>query len=536
MLATEKGAFTAELGYREMGKPNFLFVMTDQQRADWLGCYGHPVVKTPNIDALAAGGTRFDNFHVASPVCMPNRASFMTGRFPSLHGLRYNGCKLPLSANTFVDVLAAGGYDTASFGKIHLQPFLSNPAIRPEDPLDRLIAEAWKPTDGDYTLEQSEHYQGSDRFDFRTPYYGFQHIDMVTGHGDRCEGHYEQWFKREVKDWAPYWDPANELLHNYTCPQAYRTPIPEEYYTTTYVTDRAIEYLKDAARQDNPFFAFVSFPDPHHPFNPPGRYWDMYSPEQFEVALPYDAHKNPPPALRWLYDNWQKGGGQVTRQTAFMASSEHCREAMALTAGMISFIDDSVGRLTAALADTGLAENTVICFSSDHGDYLGDFNLLLKGALQFKSTTRVPFIWLDPQMDQEAATDALASTVDVPLSILERAGLAPYVGTQGQSFVSTLRTGRDCQSELLIEFNDLTARCGFEKPARVRSIVTKKWRYSLYAGLSWGELYDLESDPDETHNRWGEAGFLFRQAHLAERLNHLLARQMDECPLAERQA
>ena len=519
-----------------MGQPNFLFIMTDQQRSDWLGCYGHPVLKTPNIDALAGGGTRFDNFYVASPVCMPNRASFMTGRFPSLHGLRYNGCNLPLTANTFVDVLAAGGYDTASFGKSHLQPFLLKPPMRPEDPVERLIPEAWKRVEGDYTLEQSEHYQDTDPFDFTTPYYGFQHVDMVTRHGDRCEGHYEQWFRREVKNWEFYWDPANELPHNYTCPQAYRTPIPEECYTTSYITNQAIDYLKDLARKDKPFFAFVSFPDPHHPFNPPGKYWDMYSPDQFEMALPYGAHRNPPQALEWLYDNWQQGGGQVTLQTAFMDSDEHCLQAMALTAGMISFIDDAVGRLTAALEENGLSESTVICFNSDHGDYLGDFNLLLKGALQFKSATKVPFIWNDPQMNQIGSTDALASTVDISLSVLARAGLAPYVGTQGLSFLNALETGNDYQNELLVEFNDLTARCGFETPARVRSIINKDWRYSLYAGQSWGELYDLRNDPDETHNLWGESGYLADQAILAEKLNHRLTGQMDECPLAERQA
>ena len=123
-------------------RPNFLFIMTDQHRWDWLGCAGHPVVKTPNIDALAAAGTRFGNFHVTSPVCMPNRASFMTGRYPSTHGLRYNGCVLPANTNCFTDVLAAAGYRTASIGKSHLQPFTSHPPLRKDDGKSRLIEEA----------------------------------------------------------------------------------------------------------------------------------------------------------------------------------------------------------------------------------------------------------------------------------------------------------------------------------------------------------------------------------------------------------
>ena len=110
-------------------RPNFLFFITDQQRADWLGCYGHPVLKTPNIDAIADQGVRFENFYTASPVCMPNRASLLTGRYPSLHGLRYNGCILPENAVTFVDLLGDAGYHTAAIGKSHLQPFTGLPLL-----------------------------------------------------------------------------------------------------------------------------------------------------------------------------------------------------------------------------------------------------------------------------------------------------------------------------------------------------------------------------------------------------------------------
>ena len=110
-------------------RPNFLYIMTDQQRADWMSCAGHPVLKTPNIDAIAAEGMRFTNFYATSPVCMPNRATFMAGRYPSTHGLRYNGCLLSTRANTFVDVLAASGYHTAAIGKSHLSPMTAYPPL-----------------------------------------------------------------------------------------------------------------------------------------------------------------------------------------------------------------------------------------------------------------------------------------------------------------------------------------------------------------------------------------------------------------------
>ena len=190
------------------------------------------MVRTPNIDAIAAAGTRFDGFHVASPICMPNRASLMTGRFPSLHGLRYNGCRLPLDASTFVDVLAAAGYNTAAIGKSHLQPFADAAPIRAHDGLERLIEDAWKPRPGDYTHEESGRYTGDGRYEFPTPYYGFRHVDMVTLHGDRCGGHYLQWFRENAGDWQALHDEDNQLPHNYTCPQAYRTPVPEALYPT----------------------------------------------------------------------------------------------------------------------------------------------------------------------------------------------------------------------------------------------------------------------------------------------------------------
>ncbi len=517
-------------------QPNFLFFITDQQRADWLGCYGHSVVQTPNIDAIAAGGTRFDNFHVASPVCMPNRASLMTGRYPTVHGLRYNGCRLPLSANTFVDVLAAGGYDTAAIGKSHLQPFTDNPPKWNDDVKVGAIPDAWKPDDGNYSQEQPGRYTADGRYDFDVPYYGFQHVDMVTHHGDRCGGHYLQWFKERSDNWQELHDRANQLPHNYTCPQAFRTPIPEELYPTAYVRDRAVDYLQSRTDTDQPFFAFVSFPDPHHPFNPPGRYWDMYSPDDFAVTLPYASHQNPTPPMQWLYQTQQEGNAQFSPQTAMMIDDQQAREAMALTAGMITCVDDAVGVIMACLRDTGQFDNTVVCFNSDHGDYLGDFNMLLKGSLPFRGITRVPFIWSDPSDRTARSTNALGCTIDIGQTILERADLAPYFGVQGRSLLDSVK-GEDLDREdLLIEYNDGMARLGFTEPPRVRALVSDRWRYTIYAGQDWGELYDLEHDPLETHNLWDSAEHTTVRARLAERLNHHLARQMDESPRSERMA
>ncbi|KNG92100.1 sulfatase family protein [Pseudaestuariivita atlantica] len=516
-------------------RPNFLFIMTDQQRSDWLGCMGHPVVRTPHIDALAARGTLFRDFHAASPICMPNRASFMTGRMPSQHGLRYNGCTLPVTANTFVDVLAAAGYDTAAFGKSHLQPFTEDDPRHAPDAPDlppRPVEEAWS-TPPAPSAEAPANFPEGGYTPVKTPYFGFQRVEFAARHGAHVGGHYEQWFKATAPDWKALRDPANELPHDYTCPQAYRTPIPEELYPTTWIADRAIDYLQEPYRGAAPFFAYVSFPDPHHPFNPPGRYWDMYDPADFDLSLPFEAHRNPPPPMAWLDEQYRAGGGQFTPQTATRVGARQLQEAMALTAGMITMIDDQVGRLIAALKASGQYDNTVIVFNSDHGDYLGDFGMLLKGSLPFRSITQVPMIWSDPADRSARDFLDLASTIDLAPSILDRAGLTPFRGMQGRSFVPALSGGRH-RDEVLIEFNDGPAKLGFASPARVRTLRDKRWRFTIYAGEDWGELYDLQADPDETHNLWDDPDHRAVRGDLSLRLAHLLTRQMDESPRSTR--
>lgn len=511
------------------GKPNFLLFMTDQHCADWLGCYGHPVVRTPNIDALAARGTRFTDFHVASPVCMPNRASFMTGRFPSVHGLRYNGCLLPESANTFVDVLKADGYRTASIGKSHLQPMTD---LAPHEWGGKVgkIAEAWKTDGGQYEKESPARYEKDGKFEFPTPYYGFDHVDMVTGHGDRAGGHYAQWFRETHENWQDLTNPENELPHDYTCPQAYRTPIGEQSYSTSFIRDKANAYLRARESDDTPFFAFVSFPDPHHPFNPPGKYWDMYKPEQFDLSTRFGDHKNPPPPLLAAKRAYDAGETPKAAQTAFMASDRQIQEAMALTAGMITMIDDAIGEIIETLKESGQFDDTVIIFTSDHGDYLGDSNLLLKGAWARETTSRVPMIWAEPAGPEGTVSPAMASTIDISASILDRADLLPYAGMQGESFLHCVQGAPQFRDSLLIEYNDGLARMGFDRPARVRTVINKEWRLSVYNGLDWGELYHRVSDRNQVENLWDVRQHRDSRSEMMSLLSYHLIGMMDESP------
>ena len=519
-------------------RPNILYFMTDQHRADWLGCAGHELVRTPNIDSIAARGTRFTNFHVTSPVCMPNRGAIFTGRYPSVNGLRHNGLHLPADANTFVDVLRAGGYCTASIGKSHLQPFTDRPIKREDEShaANPDVPEALKPNGIRHEHEHPSSYEGTEYYVLPAPYYGFDHVRMVTDHSDECGGHYLQWLRRQTSEWAFLRDRGNQVPHDYTNPQAFRTRIPEELYPTSYIRDQARSFLKSRVGGDEPFFAFVSFPDPHHPFTPPGRYWDMYDPGDFRIDLPYGAHENPPPQLREWKRLMEEGVVPSNPQQPFIASERHLREAMALTAGMITMIDDAVGDILQTLEASGLAENTIVIFNSDHGDYMGAFSLLLKGPFPHRSVNRVPFIWADPQMTGGRVADGLAASIDIGPTLLERCGMLPYFGMQGRSFLDQLDGGPSARKGVLIEHEENKIYPGFEKRPNMRSLVTPSHRMTVYKGLDFGELYDLRVDPDETRNLWDAPQAAADKAEMMFALNQAMFDAIAHGPRPKRYA
>jgi arylsulfatase A-like enzyme len=527
-----------------MTQPNFLLFITDQHRVDYLSCYGHPVLKTPHIDSIAARGTRFDNFYVATPVCMPNRATLMTGRMPSVHGARGNGLPLPLNSNTFVDALRAGGYATALVGKSHLQNFTGFGPIQKRPPardgdraLDAAFAEAKKPTnDGPYDQESPSRWSSGADFAMRLPFYGFEHVDLCTGHGDQVGGHYYVWLKSQRPDADALRNPKNQLAHDYVCPQAIRTPIPEALYPTSYIADKASAWLDGyaRARRSDPFFLMVSFPDPHHPFTPPGRYWSMYRPDDMALPPSFD-HGNRPLArsVAWALAQRASGKADTAGQAAFAISAGEAREAMALSCGMIAMIDDAIGRVLAALAASGMADDTIVIFTTDHGDYLGDHRLLLKGPAHYEGITHVPFIWAEPGARPARRSDVLGGTLDIAPTILDRARIQPYNGIQGMSLLpaingSALAGGRD---SMVIEDDQQRATLGFTSPPRLRSLITARYRMTIAQGDPYGELYDRQNDPHEMDNLFDDPAHRALRGELMERLAYREMELADRSPL-----
>jgi arylsulfatase A-like enzyme len=526
-------------------QPNFVLFITDQHRVDYLSCYGHPVLKTPHIDSIAARGVRFDNFYVATPVCMPNRATLMTGRMPSVHGGRGNGIPLPLASNTFVDALRAGGYATTLVGKSHLQNFTGFPPIQrrpaPRDGdrmLDAEFAEAIKPiaSDGPYDQELPRHWSTGSDFTMRRPFYGFEHVDLCTGHGDQVGGHYYVWLKSKRPDADALRDPENQLAHDYVCPQAIRTPIPEELYPTSYIADKACAWLDGYAhgQRSDPFFLMVSFPDPHHPFTPPGRYWSMYRPQDMAVPPSFD-HGNRPPArsVAWALAQRERGQADTVGQAAFAVDEREAREAMALSCGMIAMIDDCIGRVLGALATSGKANDTIVIFTTDHGDYLGDHRLLLKGPAHYEGITHVPFIWAEPGNRPTRHTDVLGGTLDIAATILDRARIQPYNGIQGVSLLPAIADGMlaSTRDSMVIEDDQQRATLGFNAPPRLRSLITTRYRLTIADGDPYGELYDRRNDPHEMDNLFDDAAHRALRGELMERLAYREMELADRSPL-----
>jgi arylsulfatase A-like enzyme len=526
-------------------QPNFLLFITDQHRVDYLSCYGHPVLKTPHIDSIAARGMRFENFYVATPVCMPNRSTLMSGRMPSVTGARGNGLPLPLGSNTFVDTLRAGGYATALVGKSHLQnftgfgPIQKRASARDGDRvLDAEFAEARKPIagDGPYDQESPGRWSSGRDFSMKLPFYGFEHVDLCTGHGDQVGGHYYVWLKSKRTDADALRDAKNQLAHDYECPQAIRTPIPEELYPTRYIAERACMWLDDygRAKRSDPFFLMVSFPDPHHPFTPPGRYWSLYRPD--DMALPESfRHGNRPLArsVAWALAQRESGKADTAGQAAFAVNEREAREAMALSCGMVAMIDDCIGRVLASLAASGMANDTIVIFTTDHGDYLGDHRLLLKGPAHYEGITHVPFIWAEPGERPARRTDVLGGTLDIAATVLDRARIQPYNGIQGMSLLPAINGEplAEARDSLVIEDDQQRATFGFTSPPRLRTLITARYRLTIADGDPYGELYDRANDPQEMDNLFDDPGHRALRGELFERLAYREMELADRSPL-----
>jgi arylsulfatase A-like enzyme len=466
-----------------LDKMNLIFFITDQQRADHLSCYGNQVLRTPNIDRIAEEGVRFTNYYCNTPICMPNRANFFTGVYPSVHGTRSNGINLNPREKTIADTLKEKGYHTVSIGKTHFN-FYSHPSTRKVSSLEDIAR--WMA--GDIPKP------------FPTPYYGFDEILLTVGHGDVMGGHYFEWLeKQEYEDLDKLKNRFLAINENY-----YQTELPEELYPTHYITQKTIEFLEGYAHKNNtdqPFFLHCSFPDPHHPVCPPGRYKDLYSADNIELPPNFEDAKN---LLNHPFLGQHIKDARFRHLLPQKVDRETARKFTALTYGSISMIDDGIGAILTTLKELDLTKNTMIIFTSDHGDLCADHGLILKGPAHYRGLINVPLLWKTPRKIQQKVSDSLISTIDLPKTILSLLGIREKYHLkrmQGYDFSEVLENPeKKLRDQILIEHDEEISK---DKVMRLRTLVTENYRYTFYDNLSnFGDIYNLNSDPYEMNNLW----------------------------------
>ncbi|MFX1587799.1 MAG: sulfatase [Promethearchaeota archaeon] len=484
---------------------NVLFIITDAQRADHLGCAGNPLVKTPNLDRLAKEGIRFTNHFCSNPICQPNRATLVTGVYPNVHGVRSNGINLRKDIPTIIQTLRKRGWHTAAIGKIHHQYWLG--------PFRHKSRSAESLTD--WVTAKDKTFPVRDNFPL--PYYGYNEVELISGNGTVCSGHYLQWLEEKSPNNA---EEMKKRVQNYdNLFSLYCDEIPEGLYNTTYVKERTIAFLERYANGDYgnmPFYLHCSFPDPHYPLYPPKHYQDMYNSE--DIILPPNFYD-----IKNLYNH--KFLGYHLRNPPFKkaflreSTEEEVRKITALTYAAISYVDYCIGQIIAALEKLGYSDDTIIVFMSDHGDLMGDHGLLFKGPCPYNGVLHLPLLWKVPGLTKSGVSNSLVSSIDYPKTILNLLSITKRhqpLEMQGFDITPILKDPnqkvRDC---IFIENDEEVGPL----EARLRHLITENYKLTIYEGMKdYGDIYDRKNDPHEVTNLWENKDFRGERFKLVNRL------------------
>ena len=490
---------------------DFLIFITDQFNPRCLGYAGHPLVCTPHLDQLAADGMIFSRMYTSQPLCMPARATLFTGLTPRGHRVRMNGIPLDPAIPTFTEALRLTGYRTHCCGKTHL-----NCGAPPKD----FLLEDMDPS---IHLECQPLWMNGSISDLPHHYYGLENVDFVNGHGYFSYGHYLHWLENEHPKEAklfynavPLEEPSQAF--NLFNRNSFKWALPKELHPMTWIADRSIDFLEQAGMDrregDNrPFMLMCSFQEPHPPFAPPAPYCYAYAPEDVPPPLgragEYD---DLPPHFRQMYETAIRTSGNHSQPMS--ATTPYYGECAAHYFGLIEMLDEQVGRVVESLSANGLMENTVILFISDHGEALGDHGLWGKGPYHYDSVIRVPFLVVWPgKINPGSVYEGVTSLLDFAPTILDIAdvpipqGLIPATPEApnapppwpGKSLLPVLLDQDPCtEQNALIEMDE--DYLGF----KMRTIVNRRFRMTVYSDKQYGELFDFREDPFEEHNCWND--------------------------------
>ena len=470
----------------KMASPNIIIITTDQQRCDSISCYGSSFTHTPNMDRLASEGAIFNRAYCTNPVCTPSRASIFSGQYPSRHGAWNVGTSIPEDLPMLSHYLTDLGYSTHYVGKAHFQGYFD------ENPQSIESGFEWEKT---YST-------------WNGPYYGFDTVELCLGHTTYgIRGHYGLWVKSQVseEEWKKYSEASSRASGDEFGGEAYDWEIPTRLHNSAWAAERSIAFL-EAHDKQKPFFLAIGFQDPHHPHCVPTDLEDRVN--ATEVPLPNykegELADKPPhftisregnlesSEFRGDYSMAGQGPGFDYRKV----SEAHVREGRAYYYSMVKLIDQELGRILECLDEQGLTENTLIIFTSDHGELLGDHGLWLKGPYHYEELINVPFLVRWPKgIKGGQSIDELVSLVDIVPTVLACLG-EKQPAVEGVDFMPLLGSDTSTRNNIIVEFTD------DPNNLRLKTVVTKDRKLTYYHGHNFGELYDLLQDPGEIVNQW----------------------------------
>jgi len=489
-------------------KPNVIVITSDQQRYQSLGCLGANWMKTPALDAMAREGVAFTQAYCSNPTCSPSRASIFTGRYPSRHGVWNCGINLPPQEVLISHRLADEGYRTHYVGKTHFQ--------------------VWGGS-YDESVESMEGWKR--RFpDFTGPYYGFQSVEMSLGHSlYGFKGHYGCWVREQVgspERFSACHGPTKRYGENFEG-NAFDTDLPMRLHQSVWAADRAIEFMRGHDRKQ-PFMLAIGFHDPHHPHALPLEYTNRVDP----AAVPLPDYvpgelDDKPEHFRLAQEGRLEGSkwrgqypvaGQGAGSDYRLVPEDAARLGRAYYYSTVQLMDEQIGRVLGELRRLGIEEDTLVVFTSDHGEMLGDHGIWLKGPFHYDQLVHVPLVMRYPRgLAGRGCVEGLASLVDIVPTILEAAGLAPHAGIDGTSLLPLARGEvAHVHDAVLVEHTDDPATL------RLKTIITRTHKLTKYQGQPFGELFDLVADPGEKVNRWEDPAYAQVKAQLLSSLIDLL--------------
>ena len=468
----------------EHKRPNILLITSDQQHWNTLGCL-NPEIQTPHLDALVQDGTRFHRAYCPNPTCTPTRASIITGKYPSQHGAWSLGTKLLEDEHTVGEDFTDGGYRTALVGKAHFQPLRGSEKF---------------PSLESYPILQDLDFWRN----FNEPFYGFEHVELARNHADEAHvgQHYAIWMEEKgLTNWRDYYAPPTGTAKG----QYLKWSIPEEFHYDTWIAERTNALMEGYQQNGENFFLWASFFDPHPKYLVPEPWDTMYDPASLTVpSITEGEHEKNPIHFQMTqqrkpdFSEWRETGKGIHGFRSHLRDRDELAKDIAVYYGMVSLMDKYIGEIIGKLDELGLADNTLVVFTSDHGHFYGQHGLIAKGAFHYEDVIRVPFLVRYPGVVPAGKqSDALQTLVDLAPSFLSAAGIDIPLGMTGVDQTPVWYGQEEQARDHIIVENH-------HEPTtvHVKTYVDDRYKLTVYYNRDYGELFDLQEDPGEINNLW----------------------------------